>query len=191
MLVTLIAGKFLRLCWLLGRYRFRLRCYKQWKDTYNACKFLSVVCFLYVAKDIIQRSGDLDYSCSKMFDCHRKYKIYFDLRLTKVILSHLMIMCILDFKQREVQIRWQFAFILQYAQGDQDFPGIIPLAIKDVFSIIQEVSDLFLVITYMVHYRFTFFRAMTDMLVSYIIFNFRLPEESSCSVFHTLKYTTR
>lgn len=32
--------------------------------------------------------------------------------------------------------------LVQFAQGDQNSPGIIPLAIKDVFSIIQDVSIL-------------------------------------------------
>ncbi|CAL9240341.1 unnamed protein product [Arabidopsis halleri] len=34
--------------------------------------------------------------------------------------------------------------------GDHNFPGTIPLAIKDVFSIIQEVSDLLQLKSYMV-----------------------------------------
>lgn len=33
-------------------------------------------------------------------------------------------------------------FFSQFAQGDQNSPGVIPLAIKDVFSIIQDVSAL-------------------------------------------------
>ena len=49
---TLIAGKFLRLCWQLGRYRFRLWCYKQWKDTYNACKFSQCGLYSYMLRKI-------------------------------------------------------------------------------------------------------------------------------------------
>lgn len=39
---------------------------------------------------------------------------------------------------------WNYMLISKYLQGDQRSPGIIPLAVKDAFSIIQEVCQLLL-----------------------------------------------